>query len=118
MINCALIFFLDISEPAYCIVGELAGRGSVALAVGVNDRQTWNKVMPYNRVQMEQQKKMLPGGHRLLSKYFQSYVRKQRYAKATDELLCSNLLSWFSRQARDEYHGNPPYIIVIRRISW
>ena len=30
--------------------------------------------------------------------------------KATDELLCSNLLFWFS--------GNPTNIIVIRRISW
>ena len=90
----------------------------MAVAVGVSDRQTWNKVMPYNRVQTEQQKEMLPGGHGLLSMYFQSCDRKQIYAKATDELLCSNLLSGFSGQATDKYHGNPPYIMVIRQISW
>ena len=66
---------------------------------------------------------MLPGGHRLLSEYFQSRYRKRRYDEATDELLCSNLLFWFSGQAGDEYHvnppeyyGNPPNILVICRI--
>ena len=58
----------------------------------------------------------LPGGHRLLSEYFQSCESKQRYDKATDDLLCSNLLFWFSGQAGDEYHGNPPNILVICQI--
>ena len=63
MYNLRFEFFLDLSKPAYCIMGELAGRGSVAVAVGVSDRQTWNKVIPYNKVKTEQQKEMLPGGH-------------------------------------------------------
>ena len=49
--------------------------------------------------QTEQQKDILPGGHRLLSEYFQSCDRKLRYDKDTDELLCSNLLFGFSGQA-------------------
>ena len=47
---------------------------------------------------------------------FQSCDQKQRYDKATDELLCSNLLSWLSGQAREKYHGNPPNILVICKI--
>ena len=72
---------------------------------------------PSPRAQMEQLKEMLPGGHRLLSEYFQSCDRKQRYDEAKDKLLCSNLRFWFSGLAGDEYHGNPPDILVIRRIS-
>ena len=60
------------------------------------------------RAQTEQQKDMLPGGHRLLSEYFQSCDKKQRYDEATDELLCSNLLFRFCGQAGNKYHGNPP----------
>ena len=65
---------------------------------------------------MEQQKEMLPGGHKLLSEYFQSCDRKQRYDEATYELLCSNFLSWFSWPAREEYQGNPPKVLVICHI--
>ena len=64
------------------------------------------------------EEEMLPGGHRLLSEYFQSCDRKQRYDKATDELLFSNLLSRFSGQAEEEYYSNTPNIVVIRQISW
>ena len=39
----------------------------------------------------------------MLSEYFQSFDRKQRYDKATDELICSILLSRFSGQAGDKY---------------
>ena len=49
-----------------------------------------------NRVLTGQQKEMLPGSHGLLSEYFQSCDRKQKYDKATDKLLGSNLLSRFS----------------------
>ena len=57
-------------------------------------------------------------GHKLLSEYFQSCERKQRHDKVTDELLCSNLPSRFSKQARDKNNGNPPNTMVIRQISW
>ena len=71
-----------------------------------------------SKAQTEQQKEILLGVHILLSEYFQSCDMKQRYDKATDELLCRNLLSWFSGQTKDKYHGNPPNSMVIRRISW
>ena len=69
------------------------------------------------RAHTEQKKEMLPGGHKLLSEYFQSCDRNQRNDKATAELLCSHLLFRFSGQAGDEYHSNLPNIMVIRRIS-
>ena len=82
----------------------------------VSIKQTWCSTRTVLRPQMEQQKEILPGGHRLLSEYFQSYDRKRRYDEATDELLCSNLLLRLSGQAGDEYHGNPPNIMVSRQI--
>ena len=67
---------------------------------------------------MEKQKEMLPGGHRLLSEYFQSFDRKQISCPGSVLLQETNLLSRFSGQAGDKYHGIPPNIMVICQISW
>ena len=73
---------------------------------------------PISRVQTEQQKVTLPGGHRLLSEYFQSCDRKQISCPGSVLLQETNLPSRFSGQARDEYYVNPPNIMVIRRMTW
>ena len=52
-----------------------------------------------SRVQTDRQEYILPGGHILLSEYFQSSDRKQKYDEATNWFLCSNLLLWCSGQA-------------------
>ena len=68
--------------------------------------------------QTEQQTKVLTGGHRLLSEYFQSCDSKQISCPGSVLLQETNLLPRFSGQAGDEYHGNQPNIMVIRRIFW
>ena len=68
--------------------------------------------------QTEQQTKVLPSDHSLLSEYFQSCDSKRISCPGSVLLQETNLLPRFSGQAEAEYHGNPPNIMVIRQISW